>query len=173
MVVMSETAGKATKGRGECAGARRGNGDARTRVVSESTWTLMVKVHMKGSKWKSSEGKAKRQEKKVEKFQSLQWKIHRRKRVSVQTDLLSHCFQGSTWTARGLAWSDHCLQPERVFREREALHCHRGTRAQEIHSEHDHWRVACRQPNYLDACTQNSSPSSCRVHTKRGISRDR
>ena len=31
-----------------------------------------------------------------------------------------------------------------------------------------HWRVADRQPNHLDACTQNSSSSSCRVHTKRG-----
>ena len=81
MVVMSETAGKATKGRGEYAWRLEPDGETEmpeTRVVLESTWTLMVKVHMKGSKWKSSEGKAKRQEKKVEKFQSLKWKIHSR-----------------------------------------------------------------------------------------------
>ena len=48
---------------------------------------------------------------------------------------------------------------------------------QRFHSEHDHGRVAgrhgshhgsSRQPNHHDACTQNSSTPSCRVHTKRG-----
>ena len=103
-------------------------------------------------------------------------------RMSTRTSSCSpHCFQGSSWTARGWredkAWRDHRLHPERVLREQEALHRHRCTRAQRFHSEHGHWRVAdrheshpgpSRQPNHLDAYTRNSSPSSCRVHTKRG-----
>ena len=67
------------------------------------------------------------------------------------------------------AWSNDRLHPGRVLHEQEARHHHRCTRAQKFHSEHDHQSVAGRQPNHLDACTQNSSPSSCRVHTKRGI----
>ena len=61
----------------------------------------------------------------------------------------------------GLAWRDHRLHPERVLRDQEAPHFCRCTRAQRFHPERDHCRVAAR--------TQNTSPSSCRVHTKRGI----
>ena len=35
----------------------------------------------------------------------------------------------------GQAWSDHCLHTERVFREQEALHIRRCTRAQRFHPE--------------------------------------
>ena len=103
----------------------------------------------------------------------------RSKRVSAQTNPPSHCFQGSTWTARGRKEDRHGVTIACTHKESYRRRC---TRAQRFHSEHDHWRVAGRhgshpgsskQPTHLDACTQNSSPSSCRVHTKRGICRDR
>ena len=78
----------------------------------------------------------------------------------------------------GQAWSDPRLHPERVFREQEAPHLRRCTRVRgfiqnmttgALQAETSHNLVADRQPNHLDACAQNSSPTSCRVHTKRGI----
>ena len=50
---------------------------------------------------------------------------------------------------------------------------HRGfiqdTTTGALQADMGHILVEDRQPNHLDACTQNSSPISCHVHTKRGI----
>ena len=64
----------------------------------------------------------------------------------------------------GQAWSDHCLHPERVLREEEALHLRRCNRAQRFHPEHDHWRVAGKHESH-PGCTQTAESSRC-VYTE-------
>ena len=95
-----------------------------------------------------------------------------RNRVSARTDpsfaLLSWFVMYRQRKEGGQAWSDHRLHPERVSHKQKARHLRRCTQAQRFHPEHDHWRVAGRQQCHLNACTQDSSPPSCRVHTKRG-----
>ena len=106
----------------------------------------------------------------------------RRKRVSVQTALPLRCFQDSTWTARGRKEDRYgvtiaCIPKESCTKKR---HCTiivapgprgfvQNMTTGTVQVDTIHILVADRQPNHLDASTQNSSPSSCRVHTKRGI----
>ena len=79
--VMSETAGNATRGRGEDAWRLEPECETETLETKSfrtwwkaSTWTLMVKVNMSGSKSKNPEGKVKHQEKKVKKLRARRGK---------------------------------------------------------------------------------------------------
>ena len=93
-----------------------------------------------------------------------------------------HCFQGSSWTARGRKEDRHgvtldCTPKDSFVNKRHhTFVVAPGLRGfiqnmttGALHADTGHILVPDRQPSHLDACTQNSSPSSCRVHTKRGI----
>ena len=77
----------------------------------------------------------------------------------------------------GQAWRDQRLRPERVLQEAPQLRrctSHRcfiqNMTICRVAHRHGSHLGSNRQPSHFDACTQNSSPSSCRVHTRRGIS---